>query len=145
MFHKKIRSQKYNKGFLIPLAAIIIVGVGVLAIAISRFSAQSSQASVLEGISLQAFYAAESGAYYALNQLVFNVDDRNISDANCDALLGQVVNFSAVGLQTCQVTVSCVRTNVLGNPQSFYAISSSGTCGGGDIFAQRTIQVSSSL
>jgi len=138
-----LESAKQNKGFLIPLAAIIIVGVAILAAAISRFTSQSSQASVLEGISIQAFYAAESGANVAMNQLMFNVDDRSTADANCDALSGRVVNFSTAGLQVCQAIISCSRSNIVGSPQSFYNISSSGTCGSGDIFARRIIEVSS--
>ncbi|MFL0799970.1 MAG: MSHA biogenesis protein MshP [Agarilytica sp.] len=135
----------HAQGFLIPAAAIIVVGVAVLATAITRITSQSSQASVTEGISLQAFYAAESGAYYGMNRLMFDVTDRAISDANCAALSGSTINFSTNGLQSCSTTVTCAVDTVGGDPRSFYSIRSSATCGSGDIFAERIVEVSSFL
>ncbi len=145
MFRSSPPGFHSSKGFLIPVAAIIVVGIAVLATSITRITSQSSQASITEGIALQAFYAAESGAYYGMNQLMFNVTARAVSDTNCVTLNGSVINFTANGLQSCSATVTCVADTVGGDPRSFYTIRSSATCGSGDIFAERIVEVSSFL
>ncbi len=144
MFHNSLANRRSNKGFLIPVAAILVVGIGVLALAISRMASQAGQSSIIEGISAQAFYAAESGAQYAMNRLMFNVTDRTVSDANCGTL-GTTLNFTAAGLGVCSATITCSVGTVPGNPQSFYTIRSEGTCGSGAMIAERIIEVSSSL
>ncbi|MFT5082919.1 MAG: MSHA biogenesis protein MshP [Lentisphaeria bacterium] len=137
---------KKNKGFLIPLAAFIVFGIGLLAVAINKIASQSSHASVLEGISLQAFYAAETGAQYGMNRLMFDVTDRLVSDANCAALAGGItLNYTAAGLQACSATISCSMNTVAGFPFSFYAVRSEASCGSGEIAAQREIEVSARL
>lgn len=117
----------------------------MLAVAINRIASQMSQSSVVEGISLQAFYAAESGAYYGMNRLMFDVTDRTVADANCTALSGSVLNYTAVGLQVCSATITCTISSVGGSPLSFYSIRSDASCGSGSIFAERIVEVSSYL
>lgn len=143
--HLKYTKYRQARGFLIPLSAILLVGIGVLAVAINRISSQSSYASFLEGVSNQAFYAAESGAYYGMSQLMFDVDDRTVADTNCAGLTGNSLNFTANGLQNCSTDITCVVSTVSGNPLSFYTIRSEASCGSGDIFAERTVEVSSFL
>jgi len=130
-----------------PLAAIIVVGVGVLALTISRVASQSSSASVLEGVSMQAFYAAESGAHYGMHQLMFDVVSRTVADQNCNDLTTDtsLLTFTVAGLDGCTADVSCVIDTVAGSPQSFYRIRSSAACGAGNLFSQRVIEVSSFL
>lgn len=144
-FAKSMNSYSRSSGFLIPMAAMIVVGIAVLATAIARIASQSGQASVVEGVSLQAFYAAESGAYYGMNQLMFDVSDRSVADTNCAAVSGSVLNYSANGLQACSATITCVVSTVGGSPLSFYSIRSDASCGSGDIFAERIVEVSSNL
>lgn len=135
-------SQRSVRGFLIPAAAIILVGITALALVINRIASQSSQASVLEGLSLQAFYAAESGANFAMNQLFFNVSDRSVADSNCDNFDdSDVASFSAIGLQSCSASVICQRESVAGNTRSFYTVTSTGSCGDGELIAERVIEV----
>ena len=135
--------SRKHRGFLIPVAAIIIVGIGVLAIAISRIASQSSQASVIEGISAQAFYAAESGAHYGMSVLMFDVTDRTVADTNCATVTGTTLNFTVTGLQACSALITCAVATVTGNVQSFYTIRSEASCGSGDIQAERIVEVSS--
>ncbi len=145
MSPEKPFSRARSRGFLIPLAAIVVVGIAVLAIAISDMAAQSSQAVVVEGLSVQAFYAAESGAYYGMHQLLFDVSDRAVADANCIALNGSTLNFTALGLQACSSDIFCTTATAAGNPQSFYTIRSEASCGAGDLTAERIIEVTSFL
>ncbi|ABD80407.1 hypothetical protein [Saccharophagus degradans] len=140
MMHINLRER--SKGFLMPLAAVLVVGVAMMALAISHMASNSGNSSVQEGLSLQAFYAAESGAQYAMNQLMFDVTSRTSADANCAALSGTSLNFSAVGLAVCSASLTCSVSNDAANTTSFYSVTSSANCGAGDLFAQRTISVS---
>ena len=139
MFHRK-RQQ----GFLIPLAAIIVVGLGILSLAIARLSSQANESSVLEGLSAQAFYAAESGAYYGLNQLIYDETIRTTVDSNCTGI-STTLNFSTAGLSSCSTTVSCSCSGAcLGSGTvSYYTINSAASCGAGNLVAQRTVEVAS--
>ncbi len=146
MFHRRsLPNRDRQGGFLIPVAAMIVVGVAALALAISRITSQSSQASVVEGISMQAFYAAESGAYYGMSRLMFDVTSRAVADTNCTAVNGSTLNYSANGLQACSATITCSTASVGGSPLSFYTIRSSASCGSNEIFSQRIVEVSSYL
>lgn len=137
--------MKSSGGFLIPLSAILLLGIGVLAVAINRIASQSTHSSVVEGISIQAFYAAESGAYFGMNQLMFDTDDSGVADTNCAGLTGSAISFTATGLQNCSANITCTVDTVVGSPLSFYTIRSDASCGSGDIFAERTVEVSSYL
>lgn len=127
-------------GFLIPLGAFIVVGLALLALAISRFTSQSSVSSVQEGLSLQAFYAAESGAQWGMSTLLFDVNNRAVADTNCNGAVNDTLTFTANGLQSCNVTVSCIVDTVAGITTSFYTLTSAANCGSGELTAQRTIQ-----
>lgn len=136
--------MKFNRcsGFLIPLSAILVVGLSFLALAILRFSAVNAGMSVVEGLSLQAFYAAESGAQYAMNQIFFNANTRAVADANCNAVNNASLAFNVVGLRGCTVLISCSITVDAGNTTSFYLVNSAGTCGSGDLIGERVVEVS---
>lgn len=142
MFPDRFAPAKKQGGFLIPLAAIIVVGLAVLALAISRISSQTGTAAIQEGVSVQAFYAAESGAQIAMNQLFFNAADRAAVDGNCIAVSGSTINYAVVGLDTCSASISCTQNPDAGNTTSFYVITSAASCGSGNLVAERTIQVS---
>ena len=131
-----------QRGFLIPLAAIILVGIAVLALAISRISGHSHITATQEGLSVQAFFAAESGAQFGMNQLFYNVSDRATADGNCAAVSGASINFSVAGLTTCRAALACVRSIDAGDTTSFYLVTSAARCGSGDVLAERTIQIS---
>lgn len=138
----------HNKGFMIPLALFILVSMAALAIAINRMAAQSTSSSTLEGVSLQAFFAAESGAQYAMHFLMFDVTQRSESDNNCSTMPLSVPNFphaSAAGLQACSLSLSCQQDSVSTSSASYYTITSTAECGSGTLQAKRTIEVSAYL
>lgn len=129
-----------QKGFLIPLALFILVAVSLMAIAISRLSSQSSVSSVQEAISVQAFYAAESGAQHGMHELFFSSANRTAADSACDGM-SISTTFAVAGLSGCEVNVSCSRT--FSNNTSYYLITSAATnCGSSRIPGERTVQVS---
>lgn len=161
---KQVNSQR---GFLLPLALFIIVVMGVLALTISRMATQSQTAVVQEFISLQSFYAAESGAQRGMKALFFDVNGRQAADAACLAMnLNPDLNpdYSGTdGLSACTVAVDCTcryqnasdctpanATNY--SPlapadvlKSFYTVTSVGTCGENEYRAERSIQVGAFL
>lgn len=134
--------SKKEKGFLVPLAAIIVVGLGVLALAISRISGQGATSTVQEGLAVQTFYAADSGAQYGMNRLFFSATTRAQADTNCANLAGSTLNYSVPGLSLCSSNVTCSVSNDAGNTTSYYLITSAASCGSGDTRAERSIAVS---
>ena len=131
-----------QQGFLIPLALFIVLGIGFLAITISRMGAYSSQSSVREGLSVQSFYTAESGVQFSLNQIFYNQTLRTVVDTNC-ANLSQTLSFNTAGLASCSANVacSCVGACSGSGTVSFYSITSAASCGSGNLVADRTIEV----
>ncbi len=139
-----------------PVAAFIIVTMGLLALAISRNSGQTSMAFAQEAISLQTFYAAESGAQWGANALFFSAValTRTNVDVACTAMAGNI-NFSVAGLDNCNALVTCacvysdgnncIPANTANFTQSFYTITSAATCGSGETDAARTIVTSAFL
>lgn len=131
-----------QKGFLIPLALIIIVGLSALALALGKIASLAGISAIQEGISVQAFYAAESGAQFGMNRLFFPDDTRATVDANC-LTFPLARSFSITGLNGCDVVVTCTPSTDIENLTSFFLLNSSATCGSGEILAQRSIQVTS--
>lgn len=162
---KKIsKDLRLQRGFLLPLALFIIIGMGVLALAISRTSEQTNSSSIQEFSNIQAFYAAESGAQRGMKVLFFRPIERKTIDGEC-ATMAINHNFSGVdGLKACVVQVNCtcryrndnvcntgVATNYDKNvaspgvAKSFYTITSVGSCGQRHFRAVRTVQVGAFL
>lgn len=141
MFPDTRTSQK-QRGFLLPLAIFLLVGISFLAVAIYRFSGQTGAQATVEGLSVQAFYAAESGAQLAMNRLFFNASSRAQVDANCAGVSGSNVNYSVTGLALCNAQLTCTRSVDPADTTSFYVINSVGSCGVGDLLGEREIEVS---
>lgn len=131
-----------------PVAAFIVVAMGLLAAAMAVVSSQTSIAGAQEQVSVQTFYAAESGAQLAMNRIFYDTGTaitRPIASANCASVDGTTINFSVSGMQACRVTVSCGVSIDSGNTISFYGISSAATCGGSPVYSERTVEVSAFL
>ena len=151
-------------GFLIPVALFILVVMGGLAIVIARTSSQANQSITQELLSVEAFYAAESGAQRGLQSLFYpDASSRLSVDSRC-GVLSLNINFSGVqGLQLCSAHISCsclyedgsscnLGNNAnyssdvsLGKAKSFYKITSVGRCGQSRFSAARTIEAGAQL
>lgn len=136
-----MKTFRSNSGFLIPLAAIIVLGLAVLALALSKLTTQSASSAVNEALSVQAFYAAESGAHYGLNQIFFPDPERSLVDANCNAL-STTVGFFVPGLSNCEAVINCNLSFDSTNTTSYYNVTSAAQCGGGEFVTQRIVSVS---
>src|SRR5690606_3795973 len=136
-----LKLPKRQAGFLIPLAIFIVVVMGLLALALARTTTQTGLATAQELLSLQAFYAAESGAQHGLNWLFSpdvdpsSIGYRNGVDSRCEGYV-ENLNFAGVtGLASCSAAVTCECEDDCPPtaPTNFYTITSEGRCGSGAI------------
>lgn len=146
---RNYRSLRQQRGFLIPVAIFIVVIMSFFALALWRTTVQTSLASAQELVSMQAFYAAESGAQFGMQKLFYpDGEHRALVNDHCNALneTPQTLNFSAPGLGACSAIVSCICEYCdAAQSTSFYTIQSVGACGAGNIRSERTIRVGSSM
>lgn len=131
-----------------PVAAFIVVVMGLLAAGMGFVSSQTSIANTQEQISVQAFYAAESGAQLGLNRVFYDtaaVITRPSATSACNTLNGSNLTFTAGGMQNCAATITCLARVDSANTTTFFDISSSAECGIAPITALRVVDVSAYL
>lgn len=164
--HVKNRSaclMNKQQGFLLPLAFFILIVMSMFALVLSRSTIQTSNMGTLEIVTLQAFYAGESGAYRGMKTLFFpSSSSRNGIDTRC-AALNSTYTYTTNGLKNCSAVVTCTclyadntacaagtAANYLpsasaGVSISFYTVSSVATCGTGNLRAVRTVESSAMM
>jgi len=134
-------SIKQQQGSMLVIALFIIVVISLLAATLSRILSSTADSVANEVYSAKAYYAAESGMEYGIYQVIRNNQTcvnfpsiTTISDASD-------VKFNVsdeVGLENCSVAVTCQNIPV-NNTSQFYLIST-GTCDGGKIVAEHSIE-----
>lgn len=149
--YPSVVARQRQRGFLIPLSLFIVVAMGLLALALTRTSTQTAVASAQELMSVQALYAAESGAQAGMQALFYdeNFIDRTFDSVNsaCQTM-AQTFSFDGVlGLTSCRAVLSCgcetcADVNAV---TGFYTLESRGECGSGITAAARTVRVGASL
>ncbi len=158
-----VPAKSKQQGFLIPLTIFIVVVMGMFALVLSRNTIQTSNATTLEMVTVQSFYAAESGAYRAMNTLFFpSAGSRNGVDTRC-AAINITHTFNVNGLKNCTALVTCTcvyadntacSAGTAGNysvaaPEvklsSFYKVRSVGTCGSTILRSVRTVETSAMM
>ena len=135
--------RQQQSGYLMPLAAFILVVMGLMAVALSRNTTQTGIATTQEAITLQAFYAAESGAQLGMNRLFYNTGatlTQAIVDSACDSLNISQNLSAAANFGNCSHSVTCSRSAT--GITHFYTVTSVGQCGSGEITSTRTVEVS---
>ena len=126
-------------GLGLATALFVITILGLLAVFIGRL-VEFNAASFSEEMELvQSFYAAESGAQFGMNDLVFPF---GVSSPMCPGAVSATEYFFTSGaLNNCSASVTCAYVDVDidgdSSPERFYTLESAGTCG--DV--TRTIQV----
>lgn len=104
---------------------------------------QTQTSAIQEFTSIQAFFAAESGAQRGMQRLFFNANIKRADvDGRCTGW-NQTFNFASDGLKACTAQVNCSFVADTTNTRSFYTITSVGSCGADLYRAERTIQVGS--
>lgn len=132
-----------QKGIGLPAAIFVITLMTIITVAITILVTQNAETFEEEIRLTRAFYAAESGAGFALNAL-FPPDEfpqYNVT-AICPENAGspRVYNFESVGLSDCRAEVSCV-TDATVDDVDYFTITSRGICE--DV--SRTVQVRTSF
>lgn len=131
-----------------PVAAFIVVVMGLLAAGMGRLSSQTSISTAQEQISLQTFYAAEAGAQLGLNQVFYDTAStvtRTTATNACSSFSGTTIVFNAPGMQNCQASITCLPRIDSGDTTTFFDISSSAQCGTAPVNALRVVDVSAFL
>lgn len=135
----------FQRGIGLPAAIFTITLLALLAVAIYQLGNQNA-ASYQEQINLtRAFYAAESGAGFALNSLFAPEDYPLYSEraADCSAWpagagFPRLYEFSVAGLNQCTASVSC--SDIVVDTTVYSTLTSTGTCDG----VTRIVQVRTS-
>ncbi|MBC52289.1 MAG: hypothetical protein CMQ34_00475 [Gammaproteobacteria bacterium] len=133
----------HQRGVGLPAAIFIITLMASIAVAISLLVSQNAETFEEELRLTRAFYAAESGAGFAMNAL-FPPDEFPQYDTNaiCPDNVGspRIYEFTAEGLSLCSAEVSCALDTTV-DSLNYYTITSTGICG--DV--SRTVQVRTSF
>ncbi len=125
-------------GFSIVVAVFILVVMSLLAATMLRVQQADSAGTAQDTLSVRAFYAAESGAQFAMNRIF-------LDGANCGTLglPGGAANWSDAAMLQCSVAGLSCQSDSLGGVTTYRLISTA-ECrsGGGDQFvARRSIEV----
>lgn len=128
-----------QKGIGVPAALFVITLLAILAVAINALLEQNAESYAEEMNLTRAFYAAESGAGFALNT-IFPPEEFPLYDTTAECAAGpREYQFTQDGLTECSASVSCsVDATVSG--VEYYTIVSEGSCN--DV--TRTVQVRTS-
>lgn len=132
---KTLRQGNRQAGISLPGAIFVITLLAVLAVAINALVGQSSQTYEEEINLTRAFYAAESGAGFAMNTLYPPEEYPGYSTTAECAAGPRVYSFTVPGLNNCTASVTCSEVTISGT--NYATIESEGSCGE----LERTIQV----
>lgn len=139
-----MNSIQKQRGFLIPIALFIVVGLAALALVVMRFTSATFNAAVQEVISVQALYVAETGGQIGMHSITYNVTDPAVADSQCTAVDGQRINFNVATTKGCSAELSCERITSSGTTR-VYTIESTAYCGGGDLSVTRRVAYTTML
>jgi len=120
-----------QRGMGLVGAVFLIVVVSLLGLAMSRMLATDAVIYSYEILSLKAFYTAESGAQLGANRVL-----PPTGAGSCSA---RTFTFQDAPMASCEAVVACAATLV--NSDTYYTLTSVGTCTAGDTSAVRTVQV----
>jgi MSHA biogenesis protein MshP len=128
--------KSYQIGIGLPAAIFVITLMAVIAVAVNQLVSQNAQTFEEEVNFTRAFYAAESGAGFAMNG-VYPPEEYPTYTNVCTGteMVPITYDFTADGLSGCTAEVYC--TVVMNGGNNYATIQSEGSCG--DVV--RTVQV----
>jgi MSHA biogenesis protein MshP len=133
MIRKFCIDKQYGIG--LPAAIFIITLLAVIAVAVNQLVSQNAQVYEEEINLTRAFYAAETGAGFAMNT-IFPPEEYSGYATTAECAAGpRTYNLSVDGLNNCTAEVTCTLVTISGT--NYATVESEGTCG--DV--ERTIQV----
>ena len=122
MFLNNTKLVSRQGGFGMPMVIFILVVMTLLGTAMMRLSTTGALSIASEIQSNRAFYAAESGAQWAMNQLFPPAGGGGACFADT------TLNFGAGGLNNCSAIVQCQSPGAF-NGDTHFLVTSSGNCG----------------
>ncbi|MDO9317482.1 MAG: hypothetical protein Q7V56_04700 [Gammaproteobacteria bacterium] len=137
--HAQKRIAARQRGIGIPAALFVITLLALLAAAINLLVGQNAEVFEEEISLTRAYYAAESGAGFAINSL-FPPEEFPAYGGNAECAAGpRLYEFTVAGMSVCTASVTC-STDATVSGVDYYTIRSTGTCD--DV--SRTVQVRTS-
>jgi len=140
MCRNRPSSPYQQQGSMLVIAIFILVVISLLAASLSRILSSTADSVANEVYSAKAYFAADSGMEYGIYQVLNNP---SLSTAECDTFpdAGSLsfVLTNEVGLENCQIQISCQIIPIDANNNQFY-LNSTGTCDGGKIVAQHSVE-----
>lgn len=132
-----MKNLHVQSGVGLPAAIFVITLMVAIAAAINLMVEENARSFESEINLTRSFYAAESGAGFAMNSLFPPEDYSGYASlpANCSAWGTRTYNFITDGLNACTADVTCSGKTLDG--EVYANIESTGTCG--DV--SRTVQV----
>ncbi|MCA1929294.1 pilus assembly PilX N-terminal domain-containing protein [Rheinheimera sp.] len=134
-----------QRGSALVIAIFIIVVMTILVAALSKMLIGSSESVSYEVLGTRAFFAAQSGMEQGLSQLFpLSATSSYCAPIGVTGSEAEVtVNFTANGLQGCSYTLSCDsgRATAAVTETVYYQLTSTGSCGTGQLQTSRTIQM----
>jgi MSHA biogenesis protein MshP len=128
-----------QRGIGIPAALFVITLLAIIAVGINALLAQNAETYEEEINLTRAFYAAESGAGFAMNS-IFPPEEFPQYNSTAECAAGpREYTFTIAGLNECKATVTCSLDATVASVE-YYTIVSEGSCDG----VSRTVQVRSS-
>ena len=122
-------------GIGIPAAIFVITLLAIIAVAVNQLVGQNAQVYEEELNLTRAFYAAETGAGFAMNT-IYPPEEYPAYATTAECAAGpRVYNLSVDGINSCSASVACTLVTISGS--NYATVESEGTCG--DV--TRTIQV----
>lgn len=131
----KSQLKRSQHGVGLPAAIFIITIMALIAVAVNLLVEQNAESFEEELNLTRAFYAAESGAGFAMNRIFPPEEYPTYSGANCPNAAADTYAFNQGGLNQCSANVTCSRVSIGGT--AYATITSVGRCGN----VERTIQV----
>ena len=128
-----------------PLALFIILSAATLGVTMGQMAAGSRSSAILLALNAQALFTADSGVQAAMHNLYFGADNRAAVDLNCEAIDGDMLNFTGQGVAGCRVSLNCAVSVSASGDVSLYALESLSRCGSGDYLTARRVRVWSSM
>ena len=138
MFPRKLKQKQTGIG--LATAIFIVTVMALMAVGINQLVRQNAQTFEEEVNLTRSFYAAETGAGFAMNGIYPPEEYPTYGGTTCAGTPGTPVtySFTVEGLNQCTAEVHC--TNVSTGGSNYLTIESTGSCG--DV--ERTTQVRTS-
>jgi MSHA biogenesis protein MshP len=130
-------NRRRQAGIGLATAIFIITLMALIAVAVNLLVSQNAQTFEEQLQLTRAFYAAESGAGFAMNGIYPPEEYSSYGGGTCAGTPASPVSYTlaAPGLNQCSVEVHCTEVDTAGS--KFLTIESTGYCG--DV--ERTIRV----